>query len=205
MAFDPYVYPGTSVLKNKFHVKSDSFLYKIERAFTIKRSEEFQKQSLPKKFDYDYFKSIHRYIFQDIYEWAGEQRTVDLAKNNHIFCRVNEIETSAEKIFAKLEKEKKFKGSSKNKLAEKLSELFFELNQLHPFREGNGRTQKQFLNSIAKFNNYELDFKNFTKEEMIDISIREDRQAFSEKLIQNFKPKSKTKEFNKNRKKELER
>ena len=71
MAFDPYVYLGTKALKNKFHTKNRNFLQKIERPFTIKRSEEF---------DYIYFKSIHKYIFQDIYEWAGKQRTVDLAK-----------------------------------------------------------------------------------------------------------------------------
>lgn len=73
MAFNSYVYPGTTILKNKFHTKDRNFLQKIERPFTAKRTEEFQKQPLPEKIDYEYFKSIHGYIFQDIYEWAGEQ------------------------------------------------------------------------------------------------------------------------------------
>ena len=94
MSFDPYVYLGTTVLKNKFHTKDRNFFQKIERPFTIKRSEEFDKKHLPEKFDDIYSKSIHKYIFQDIYEWAGEQRTVDVVKDGHIFCRVKEMTKS---------------------------------------------------------------------------------------------------------------
>lgn len=205
MAFDPYVYPGTTVLKNKFHTKDRNFLQKIERPFTIKRSEEFDKKHLPEKFDYIYFKSIHRYIFQDIYEWAGEQRTVDLAKDGHVFCRVTEIESTAEKIFSKLDKENNFKNLTKEELSHKLSDLFFEVNQLHPFREGNGRTQRQFLSNLAKINGYELDFKNISSDEMIKISVNKDKKSMIEKINENLKTISRKKELKKKKEKDFER
>lgn len=186
MSFDPYVYPGTTVLKNKFHTKDKNFLQKIERPFTIKRSEEFDKEPLPEKFDYSYLKSIHKYIFQDIYEWAGEQRTVDLAKDGHIFCRVAEVEAVAESIFDRLNRENNFKGSTKKELAGKLSDLFFEINELHPFREGNGRTQRQFLSNLAKTNGFELDFRNISSEEMTRISADKDKKRMEEKINENL-------------------
>lgn len=205
MVFDPYVYPGTTVLKNKFHTKNRNFLQKIERPFTAKRSEEFQKQPLPEKIDYEYFKSIHSYIFQDIYEWAGKQRTVDLAKDGHIFCRANEIESTAENIFNRLNKENNFKGTTKKELANKLSSLFFEINELHPFREGNGRTQREFLKNIAKINNYELSFRNISSEEMIEISINKDTTILTGKFNEGLSPKTKKRELKKHKVQEREK
>ena len=205
MAFDPYVYPGTTVLKNKFHTKDRNFLQKIEKPFTAKRTEEFKKQPLPEKIDYEYFKSIHAYIFQDIYEWAGKQRTVDLAKDGHIFCRVKDIEDTARNIFSKINKENNFKGTTKKELANKLSNLFFELNELHPFREGNGRTQREFLKNIAKINNYELSFRNISSEEMIEISINKDTPILTVKINAGLSPKTKKRSLKKHKEQERER
>ena len=130
---------------------------------------------------------------------------MDLAKDGHIFCRVTEIESTAEKIFSKLDKENNFKNSTKEELSHKLSDLFFEVNQLHPFREGNGRTQRQFLSNLAKINGYELDFKNISSDEMIKISVNKDKKSMIEKINENLKTISRKKELKKNKEKDLER
>ena len=84
-------------------------------------------------------------------------------------------------------KEKKFKGSSKKELANKLSSLFFKMNELHPFQEGNGRTQRQFLSNLAKTNGFELDFRNISSEEMTRISADKNKKRMEEKINENLK------------------
>lgn len=168
---DPYVYPGTTVLRNKLNIKDDKELKIKERGLTTSRIEEFSIKELPKEFDFEYLKSIHKYIFQDIYEWAGEVRKGDISKGNSLFCKAVYIESYASDIFKNLKNKKYFKDIKDKKiLSEKLAETFSDINALHPFREGNGRTQREYIRSLAKYNGYELSFTNISKQEMIELS-----------------------------------
>lgn len=139
---DPYVYPGTHVLKNLLGITSGRRLATLERRLTAARAD----QGLPTgKFDYAHYKSIHHHLFQDVYEWAGKPRTVNLAKGGSPFCRVEFIDGQMNKLFADMRAEKFLAGHDFAHVARRAAYFIIELNAVHPFREGNGRTQHAFL------------------------------------------------------------
>lgn len=142
---DPYVYPGTHVLKNLFGTTSGSKLAKLERRLTSARADE----GLPNgKLDYAHYKSIHRHLFQDVYEWAGEPRTINIAKGGSPFCRVEFIDSQMTKLFADLRAENCLADLDYLQVARRAAYYVIELNAVHPFREGNGRTQHAFLSLL---------------------------------------------------------
>ena len=117
--------------------------------------------------------SIHRQLFQDIYSWAGELRTVDISKGT-IFCLVPFIEEQFAFLYRKLRKENFLKDITDQKeMAEKLAYYLGEINMIHPFREGNGRTQRIYIEQLCMNNGrFEIDFTEVSKEEMISASVR---------------------------------
>ena len=96
-------------------------------------------------------------------------RTVDIAKGN-LFCRVFAIEAEAERIFTELRQEKYLKDLNVGEFAKRLAYYFAEINALHPFREGNGRTQREFIRQLAYQNGYFLSYAGISSEEMIEAS-----------------------------------
>lgn len=182
---DPYVYFNTNILINKFNIENEDELNIVERNFASKRLQELRNKNLKGDFDFKYLKAIHKYIFQDIYKWAGETRNVNIAKGNSLFCSVEYIESYAKDIFNSLKKQKYLKESAENKkdFAFKLGKLFLDINALHPFREGNGRSQREFIRKVAEYNGYQMSFKNFLSEDMKELSSLVD---IPEKLIKKF-------------------
>ena len=77
-----YCYPGTEVLINKLNIREASDLFQAEKELTYIRLQELQENPITGEFDFSHLKAIHRYIFQDIYEWAGRPRTVEIGKGN---------------------------------------------------------------------------------------------------------------------------
>lgn len=169
MADRVYCYPGTDVLMNKLGIRDKNKLQDYERRLTMLRLLELTEKPIHGNFDLSHLKKIHQYIFQDIYEWAGEIRQVDIAKT-YMFCNVKFIETQSEEIFGKLKEEKFLSNLEISKFIPRLAYYFAEVNALHPFREGNGRTQREFFRTLADQNGYILSFANISEEEMIQIS-----------------------------------
>ena len=127
---DPYVYEGTNILKNKFGLKDFEELNKAERLFTTIRERQLRENPIQGNFDYDHLKKIHAYIFQDIYDWAGKERTIDIAKYTG-FCPVNNINTYADSIFKNLKENNYFRNLDPNEFSKKAAELFSDINELH--------------------------------------------------------------------------
>ena len=123
------------------------------------------------KLDFNYLKNIHKFIFGDIYEWAGTIRTVNIAKGNS-FCRCEFIEEQMESIMRKLEKENYLENLNIEMLAERLAYYIEEINAIHPFREGNGRIQRMFIECLALKNGFSLDFAKISNEEMLEASVQ---------------------------------
>src|SRR5690606_26758862 len=94
---DPYCYPGTSVLRNRLGLTSDEALNEAERTLSAIAASEIE--FIPPPYDLASLKRIHHQLFQDVYDWAGELRTVDISKGGTHFCNVTRIEPEAEKIF----------------------------------------------------------------------------------------------------------
>lgn len=166
---DPYCYPNSRVLKNKLNIHDADELHDAERRLAKYRSRELFESPIKGHFDFRHLQKIHAYLFQDIYAWAGEPRTVDIAKGN-LFCRYFAITAEASRIFNELKAEKYLKNLDVGTFAGRLAYYFAEINALHPFREGNGRTQREFIRQLAFQNGYFLSFAKVTKNQMIKAS-----------------------------------
>lgn len=169
MADRIYCYPNSDVLINKLNIKEQEKLHIFERKLTMLRLIELIDKPIKGNFDFKHLQNIHQYIFQDLYDWAGEVRKIDIAKGN-MFCNVKFIDTQAKEIFDKLKKEKYLEGLSEDDFIKKLAYFFSEINALHPFREGNGRSQREFFRSLAIKNGYVISFSNISENEMLEAS-----------------------------------
>lgn len=169
MADRIYCYPDSDVLINKLDIRDMDKLQNFERRLTMLRLSELLDRPVIGKFDFEHLQQIHRYIFQDVYEWAGQIRTVDIAKEN-MFCNVKFIESQAEIIFGNLKRENYLAGLEKEIFIKRLAYYFAEINALHPFREGNGRSQREFIRSLALHSGYIVSFAKISGEDMIKAS-----------------------------------
>lgn len=183
-----YCYKDTDVLINNLNITNDKDLYDAERELVMLRTSEFADDPIKANFDFNHLKSIHKYLFQDIYRWAGEIRNCNIAKKD-LFCLSNFIENYATEIFNQLKNEKYFIQYDNKTTLEKLVALFADINALHPFREGNGRTQREFIKSLARINGIEIDLADVDKENMI-IASHDSINGNYEKLMSIFKNNS---------------
>ncbi len=169
MADTKYCYPNSNVLINKLGIQEQQKLCTIERKLTMLRILELIDKPIEGDYGFKHLCAIHQYMFQDIFEWAGKVRTVDIAKGN-MFCNVMFIESQAEEIFRKLRAEDFHSGMEQQEFSHKLAYYFSEINALHPFREGNGRSQREFARALALKNGYVINFANTSVVEMMKAS-----------------------------------
>jgi cell filamentation protein len=143
---DPYCYPGTTVLINKLDLRSQAELDAFEAEITIQRAAEpFPARAL----GYPNYRAIHRHLFQDVYPWAGKIRTVRISKDGSFFCYPENIDSEMRKLFSTLRGSKFFRGLPPEAFSQRVSHFLAELNAIHPFREGNGRSQLALLTLVA--------------------------------------------------------
>ena len=163
-----YTLPN-GTLKNKLGITDQEKLNKAERAITFDAEGSIPKFSL----DFNGLKKIHHHLFQDVYEWAGQSRMSTLQKDRDTpaFTPPALIERQAHKIFTELKDKNNLQNLDKDSFSKEVAYLFGHINNLHPFREGNGRTQRIFIKEVAKQAGYEIDFSQTTKERMIQASI----------------------------------
>ncbi|WP_306215193.1 Fic/DOC family protein [Actinoplanes sp. RD1] len=147
---DPYV-DGRGILVNKLGITSASALRRAEADLSLAALLRLAIRPLPGRYDLDHLRQFHRQIFGAVYPWAGELRTVDLARTrNDLFCRWVFLESSAAGIFGELAAEGLLTGLPRGTFVARLAHFYGEINALHPFREGNGRTQRAFLGQLAR-------------------------------------------------------
>lgn len=183
-----YCYKGTDVLINKLNITNGQDLFDAERELVMLRLYELNDAQLKGDFDLKYLKSIHKYLFQDVYRWAGDLRKCNIAKQD-LFCLMEHIETFENDIFNNLKKQKYLINYDNDTKLNKLVELFADINALHPFREGNGRTQRVFIEFLARINGLNLDLSLVSKDDMIVASHESVNNDYS-KLKKIFKNNS---------------
>jgi cell filamentation protein len=164
-----YCYPNSFVLINKLDLRDANELSEAERRVTALNLLEIKDKPVRGRFDMKHLSDIHRAIFKEIFAWAGKIRTVNIAKGNQ-FCLSQHIDTYAEDIFEKLKAENYIAGIGVNEIAERLTYYLSEINVLHPFREGNGRAQRVFIEYLAQSVGFYVDFSDVTDKEMIEAS-----------------------------------
>lgn len=166
---DPYCYPDTEVLINKLDIRDDDKLSEAEKVITDLSLDEIEFSSPP--YDLEYFQNIHRQLFGDIYEWAGEIRTLDISKGDTRFCNCQFIEQESKKNFDKLAQANYFIHYDRNELIKAISDLYVEINVIHPFREGNGRAQRILFEHIITNTEFTLSLESIEQDEWIEANI----------------------------------
>ena len=130
------------------------------------RSIEILENPIAGQFDLAHLQRIHLALFQDVYEWAGKIRTVDISRGNSRFANVRFIESAASDIFNKLARENWLRGLDADTLSKRLAHYLSEINALHPFREGNGRVQRIFISQLSQSAGYQLDYSDLEQEQI---------------------------------------
>jgi cell filamentation protein len=139
---DPYCYPGTTVLKNIPGIAIQAALDEFEATMTAQRADE----PLPRgRLSVSHYRAIHHHLFQDVYVWAGGFRTVRLSKGGSAFCYPENIEGEMKRLFDGLKSKQYLQNLSAEAFVAEMATFLSTLNAIHPFREGNGRTQAAFL------------------------------------------------------------
>lgn len=166
-----YCYPSSNVLINKLNIKNAKDLQYYEAKITAAKSLGLRLQGITGKFDKEHFLSIHRYLFEDIYPFAGILREENIAKDDFRFAMWEYIQPELERLLKQLQKENYLQNLSKTELAKRLAYYLSELNVLHPFREGNGRANREFIRQLALKNGYILNLKKVSPKQILEASI----------------------------------
>jgi cell filamentation protein len=122
------------------------------------------------RFDTAHLKAVHRYIFQDVYDWAGRFRTVNISKGGHLFGLAGFLDGALQQLLEKLAAENYLSGLDATAFAQRAAWFLGEINAAHPFREGNGRTQREFLRELALKAGHYIDWRAANREEMTEAS-----------------------------------
>lgn len=171
MNHDRYVYPGTNVLMNKFNIMDAGKLETVERGLSSRQISLLRDTGVTGKFDVDHLKSIHEQVFGKIYDWAGEFRGIQVWKGGTEFAAPNEIKDKLEHLCDKIRERNYFRDMDHDGAANAMADAMSELNMIHPFREGNGRTQRAFLGQLALNAGYDLDFTKMSENDMRNASM----------------------------------
>jgi cell filamentation protein len=169
---DPYVYPGSAVLRNLAGLRDTHALTKHEAQATTLRLAQLSASRLEGAYDLLHLREFHRFIFQDIYAWAGELRSVPLAKPGSMFALPEHIESYAAEVLRQLADEQHLRGLRREQFAERMTHYYAEINAVHPFREGNGRAQRAFLHQLALDGGHTLAWEHLDAELLVHASQR---------------------------------
>lgn len=172
---DHYVYPGSNILRNGLGLTKQAELDQVEAAFVAARTIELsgmpdQFQGMG-RFSLAHMQAIHRHLFGDVYDWAGELRTVDIAKGSTRFANFGFIAREAEKLVAGLRQENFLRGSDPKTFCDRAGYYMGEWNVLHPFRDGNGRTIREYIGQLAWGAGHVLRWDRIERAELVGASI----------------------------------
>ncbi len=167
---DPYVDPASGCLRNRLGITDQAELQNAERSASLLREQSIRMYGLPGDYDLPHLQAFHHTIFQDVYPWAGEIRTCELART-HPFCRPEYIEEQATQLLANLAAEDHLRGLERATFIDRLAHYFSEINAIHPFREGNGRTQRIFFEQLARDVGFVLDWSQTTEHENVEACV----------------------------------
>lgn len=167
-----YCYEGTEVLINKEHIKNAEDLARYESDITMLRQYELEHEnSFKGRFGVAHLKKIHKYIFQDIYPFAGKYRVEDMWKDQTFFCKTEYIEENLTTLLEAIKQENYLRELDIDVFSTRIAYYMSEMNMIHPFREGNGRTIREFMRQLALRAGYEIDWSLVEPETLLKASI----------------------------------
>ena len=174
---DPvYCYPPEyTVLKNKLGLRRVVDLNRVERRLITQRARE----SVPRgDFGLAHLQAVHKHLFQDVYAWAGQVRTVELSKGGHQFQPRRFIKTGMADVHRRIVEADYLRGLDPAEFARSAGTIIGDVNYVHPFREGNGRAQAQYLKQLAERAGHRLDLRKLEPESWIAASRQAHQGAY---------------------------
>jgi cell filamentation protein len=164
------------VLRNKLGIRDpDKFDY-YEREIVAFRS----RQGIPTgNFDLKHLRAIHHHLFQDIFDWAGEIRTVEISKGDSQFQFRQYIEIGMADVHRRLSSTYFLRGLDRKEFAVKAAAIMGDVNYVHPFREGNGRTQLQYFKQLCEYAGHPLDLTRIVPADWLEASIAAHRGEYN--------------------------
>jgi cell filamentation protein len=143
---DPYLYPDSDVLRNRLGIRDKTHLEYVERELVTQRLTEGAPTG---RFDLAHLRAIHHHLFQDLYNWAGQIRRVEIAKEGNQFQFRRFIETGMVDVHQRLQAAEFLRGLNSQDFAAAAGQILGDVNYVHPFREGNGRVQAEYLRQLG--------------------------------------------------------
>ncbi|MGY0501482.1 Fic/DOC family protein [Nocardia sp. FBN12] len=184
MTVDPYLDPESGVLRNRLGIVDAASLRQAEADLSQAALADLGIRPLPGRYDLEHLRVFHREIFADVYPWAGEVRTVGIAKSDP-FCLPHHIVSYASEVFASLAADGHLRGLDRTDFIVKLTHYLGEVNAIHPFREGNGRTQRAFFHQLAREAGWMIDWTGLDPEANVQgsmASLRGDNEPMRDLL-----------------------
>lgn len=164
-----YTYKGTDILKNKLDIKDEELLKEYETRIVAFKIATISTLTLQMDYTPERLKFIHKYLFEDIFYFAGEYRQENITKENFRFSQYEYIEDNIRQIFSKINIDE-MKKMTFNEFIKTLSYIMTELNVLHPFREGNGRTIRELIREICFDCGYIIDWYEINHDDILSAS-----------------------------------
>ena len=164
-------YEGTTCLVNKLGIRDEKKLSEIEAGITFAKAVMLEETPIDDDFGFEHFKKIHEFLLCDLYEWAGQVRTVDISKKRTKFLDAASIESIGMKCFAKV-KDGYFENLPFDEFVKRIAEFYNDVNYIHPFREGNGRTQRIYFTQLIRHYGYDINFADVDTDELMIATIQ---------------------------------
>jgi cell filamentation protein len=165
---DPYLDPRSGVFRNRLGLTDWAESAIAEKQFSAMPWIQLKRRRVPGQYDLDHLRVFHWMIFQDVYPWAGQLRTVLIVKAGASFCLPHQIVDTAADIVGRLADDRYLRGRERERSLDGLTALLADVNALHPFREGNGRAQRSFLSQLARDAGYRLRWEHVDRDANID-------------------------------------
>lgn len=186
---DPYCYSGTTVLKNRANLQTQKALDRFEVVMTTQRADE---PLPPGRLSVSHYQAIHRHLFQDVFSWAGRFRTVRIGRSGSAFCYPENIAREMRAVFKSLARKNYLRGLARETFAREAAAFLATLNAIHPFREGNGRTQTAFLALLADQAGHSLDLGKLKPRSFLNAmiaSFRGDEGPLARQIVLLIRPR----------------
>ena len=147
---------------------------------------ELERKSLKADFNENDYRAIHRIIFEPLYDWAGEYRTIDISKKGTFFAEYNTIPELLKNCLKRMRDMNYFKGLGFDEFVDEIVDIYCSTNYIHPFREGNGRTQRVFITQLIRYNGYDIKFSEIDTDYLMLATIQS-AQGVSDYLKEIFR------------------
>lgn len=181
-----YCYPDSNVLKNKLNIRDLRELKDVEEKFVAIKQLVLLQKPIPGRFTINHLLRIHRFLFEDVYPFAGHIRREQISKGETLFFPPDLIKRELRRVFGEIHETGMLQEKKPQSQIQHLSHVMAELNIIHPFREGNGRSIRELIRCMAQVYGLTLNWGNADQDTMMDAAIASvyDDMAFCEILHQ---------------------